>query len=70
MVGIHVQGNISSVLYIVTGNLPQLNDPTMISVGTQVMVMLLLQYSQSDMHKIDWKRESIVVLIRIVTQMF
>ena len=34
----------------VTGNLPQLNDPTMIIVGTKVMVMLLLQYSQSDMH--------------------
>jgi hypothetical protein len=34
----------------VTGNLPQLNDPTMISVGTMVMVMVLLQYSQSDMH--------------------
>ena len=30
----------------VTGNLPQLNDLTMISVGTKVMVMLLLQYSQ------------------------
>ncbi len=30
----------------VTGNLPQLNDPTMIIVGTKVMVMLLLQYSQ------------------------
>ncbi len=34
----------------VTGNLPQVNDPTMISVGTKVMAMLLLQYSQSDMH--------------------
>ncbi len=32
--------------FSVTGNLPQLNDPTMISVGTKVMVMLLLQYSQ------------------------
>ena len=32
--------------FTVTGNLPQLNDPTMISVGTVVMVMLLLQYSQ------------------------
>ena len=30
----------------VTGNLPHLNDPTMISVGIKVMVMLLLQYSQ------------------------
>jgi hypothetical protein len=30
----------------VTANLPQLNDPTMISVGTMLMVMLLLQYSQ------------------------
>jgi hypothetical protein len=30
----------------VTGNIPQLNDPTMINVGTKVMVMLLLQYSQ------------------------
>ena len=31
---------------LVTGNLPQLNDPTMISVGTKVTVMLLLQNSQ------------------------
>ncbi len=31
---------------VVTGSLPQLNDPTMISIGTKVMVMLLLQYSQ------------------------
>ncbi len=31
---------------LVTGNLPQLNDLTMINVGTNVMVMLLLQYSQ------------------------
>ena len=31
---------------VVTGNLPQLNDPTVISVGTKVIVMLLLQYSQ------------------------
>jgi hypothetical protein len=30
----------------VTANLPQLNDPTMISLGTMVMVMLLQQYSQ------------------------
>ena len=30
----------------VTGNLPQLNDPTMINVWTKVMVMPLLQYSQ------------------------
>ena len=45
----------------VTSNLPQLNDPTMISLGTLVMVMMLLQYSQSDMHSVNWKRESIVV---------
>ena len=31
---------------VVTGNLPQINDSTMISVGTVVKVMLLLQYSQ------------------------
>jgi hypothetical protein len=31
---------------VVTGNLPQLNDPTMIIVRTKVMVMLLLQYGQ------------------------
>ena len=30
----------------VTANLPQLNDPTMTSLGTKVMVVLLLQYSQ------------------------
>jgi hypothetical protein len=26
------------------------------------MVMMLLQYSQSDMHSVNWKRESIVVI--------
>jgi hypothetical protein len=54
----------------VTGNLPQLNDPTMISLGTLVMVMMLLQYSQGEMHSVNWKRESIVVSISIVTQRF
>ena len=31
---------------LVTANLPQLNDPTTTSLGTKVMVMLLLKYSQ------------------------
>jgi len=39
-------GALVVVAAYVTGNLPQFNDPTMISVGTKVMVMLLLQYSQ------------------------
>jgi hypothetical protein len=30
----------------VTANLPQLNDPTMITLGTMVMDMLIQQYSQ------------------------